>query len=186
MWSYKIPKGIKIITWATTIRWVGWGFFESLLPVFMFSFANSFAETGFFKSVYYIFFLIAAPLAGILADRISTKVIILLGLAVYPLISLSYFWAGVSGMAVFIVIARALNGIGLAFDSVGRSTYFRLHSPKDKIATTIGYFDVITTIFWILAVLSSLYLIKIFEVHKLALAILPTTFIAIAMVLMVK
>lgn len=186
MFQYKVPFGIKLLTWATTVRWIGWGFFEALLPVFIFSFAGSFAETGALKSVYYIVFLFAAPLAGMLTDKISSKIIILLGLAVYPLISLSYFFAGVSGMALFIVIARALNGFGYAFDAVGRTTYFRRHESSDKIATTFGYFDVITTLFWILAVLSSLYLIKLFEVHELALAILPTALLAILIVLFVK
>ncbi|KKQ34018.1 MAG: hypothetical protein US50_C0065G0009 [Candidatus Nomurabacteria bacterium GW2011_GWB1_37_5] len=186
MFRYKIPKGIKLLTWATTIRWVGWGFFEAILPVFIFSFTASFAETGVLKSVYYVVFLVAAPLAGMLTDKVSSKVIVLIGLAMYPFISLSYFFAGATGMALFIVIARALNGFGYAFDAVGRATYFRQNVPEDKIATTFGYFDVITTLFWILAVLSSLYLIKIFEVHELALIILPTSLVAMAIVFFIK
>jgi MFS family permease len=134
----KIDQGIRIITWATGVRWFGWGLFETLFPVFLFSFSGSFAETGFFKSIYYIFFLLAAPIAGLLADRIRATHVIILALCVYPFIGLSYFLAGFFGVSIFIVIARALNGAAYAFDVIGRHTYVRRHVAPEHVGRTFG------------------------------------------------
>lgn len=178
-------RGINLITWATGVRWFGWGLFETLVPVFLFSFSQSFAQTGFFKSIYYIFFLLAAPFAGLLADKIRAKHIIILGLCAYPLIGLSYFLAGFMGLAIFIVLARALNGAAYAFDAIGRHTYFRRHVPASRISSAFGYFDVISSGLWIIAAGLSIFLVRSFAIHELALAIIPTTFITILMISLV-
>ncbi len=181
-----VPKDIKLLTWATTIRWIGWGVVESLVPVFLFSFAGSYAETGLLGSVYDLTFLFAVPLAGLLIDKISARTVLIIGLCIYPFIGFSYFWAGFTGMALFVVIGRFLNGIGYAFDSVGRSTYFRRHADGAIMGKVFGYFDSVTTFFWVLAVLSSLILIKSFPLHQLFLAIIPTSFIALGMLFYLK
>lgn len=178
----KVPLGVKIISWATAIRWAGWGFVEYLIPIFLFSFVGSYAETGILKSVYGISFLLVVPLVGYIANKVPTKYIILAGLFIYPFISLSYFFAGAFGMVIFVVIARLLNGISFALDSIGRSTYIMKHTKKDRIATTFGFFETLTSFWWILAVLLGLVLVKFFEIHELFLAIIPTTFIAIALI----
>ena len=51
-----IPKGDKLVILATSIRWFGWGLFEALLPIFLFQFANTYAETGLLSSIYNILF----------------------------------------------------------------------------------------------------------------------------------
>ncbi len=181
-----IPRDIKLLTWATTIRWVGWGFVESLIPIFLFSFAHSYAETGLLRSIYDIAFILAIPLVGLLIDKISARTVLIIGLCMYPFIGFSYFWAGVTGMSLFIVIGRLLNGIGYAFDNVGRSTYFRRHAPSKIISTVFGYFDTVTTFFWVVCVVSSVVLIQYFQINQLFLAIVPTSIIAIVMVLYLK
>lgn len=181
-----IPRDIKLLTWATTIRWMGWGFVEALIPIFLFSFAHSYAETGLLRSVYDIAFILAIPFVGLLVDKISAKTILIIGLCIYPFIGFSYFWAGVTGMSLFIVIARLLNGIGYAMDSVGRSTYFRRHAPTKIISTVFGYLDTVTTFFWILCVLSSVFLVKFFHINQLFLMIIPTSIIGVIMVLYLK
>ena len=136
-----IPAGVRLITFATTIRWIGWGFFEALLPIFIFSFADSYAETGLFSSVFDVMFLISLPAIGALADKVAAKTLIIIGLAMYPFIGIGYFLAGATGIAAFIVLTKALNGTAYALDSVGRSAYFMRHVPKDKIATPFWYFS---------------------------------------------
>ncbi|OGY59945.1 MAG: hypothetical protein A3B23_02235 [Candidatus Colwellbacteria bacterium RIFCSPLOWO2_01_FULL_48_10] len=174
-----IPAGVRLITFATTIRWIGWGFFEALLPIFIFSFADSYAETGLFSSVFDVMFLISLPAIGALADKVAAKTLIIIGLAMYPFIGIGYFLAGATGIAAFIVLTKALNGTAYALDSVGRSAYFMRHVPKDKIATAFGYFESMSTFWWILAVLSSIFLIKVVEVHWLFLLLIPSHLIAI-------
>ena len=177
----EIPKDIRLMTYATTIRWIGWGFVEALIPIFLLAFTSTYAETGWLKSSYDIAYLIAAPIVGALTDKMSARIIIFIGLAMYPFIGLSYYLAGVFGMIGFVILARILNGIGYAFDSIGRATYIRRHVPQEKTSTIFGYFDAVTTFWWILAVLSSLFLIKYFSIYQIFLAIIPTTFLAIFM-----
>ena len=100
----------------------------------------------------------------------------------YPLVGFGYFYAGFTGLAIFLIIARLLNGLGYAFDSVGRSTYFRRHSPQEIIGTVFGYFDSITSLFWVLCVLASIIL----AINVLFLAIVPTTIITLLMFLGLK
>ena len=145
--SNDIPIGVRVLTFATSIRWIGWGFAESLIPIFLFSFGHSHANAGILKSFYDIAFIIALPLIGVLADRMRGTTLILIGLGLYVFVGTGYLLAGITGLVIFIVIARFFNGIGYAFDSVGRETYFRRHTPKEKLATVFGYFDSFAS-FW--------------------------------------
>ncbi len=181
-----LPHGVHVLAWATTIRWVGWGFFEALLPVFLFSFSNSYAETGLLQSTFDVVFLIAMPFVGMLADKISAKTIIMVGLLFYPFVGASYFMAGASGIVLFVVIARVFNAFGFAFESVGRNTYFMRHVAKSKIATAFGYFETLANFWWILAVLSGIFILRAVPLHWLFLILIPTHLIAFFMVSRLK
>lgn len=181
-----ISHGVRLISIATTIRWFGWGLVEAMIPIFWFTFADSYAETGFLSSIYSIVFFIALPFASVLADKISARTIILIGLCLYPAIGLGYFLAGATGLVAFIVIVRIINGAAFAFDSVGRGAYIRRHSAKAEISGTLGYFDTITNSWWLVAVLISTVLVSLFPVHWMFLAIIPTTLIAIYIISKVK
>lgn len=181
-----IPKDIKLLAWATSIRWIGWGFVEALIPVFLFSFSQSYAETGILRSIYDIAFFLALPVAGMLADKISSKTLIIIGLIIYPFIGFSYFLAGATGIVAFVVLTRLLNGVAYALDSTGRNTYFRRHVPSHPISSVFGYFETLTNSWWIVAVLSSLFLVKLVQIHWLFLAIVPTSLIALVMISRLK
>ncbi len=176
-----IPKGIRLISWATAIRFVGWGVVEIFIPVFLLSFAQNFTETGFLKSIYDIVFLLSLPIISRLADRISGKKIILSGLILYPIISLCYFFAGVYGAVIFIIIARVVNGLSYALDSVGKKTYIRRHS-HEHAGLMFGYFDTLANFWWLVAAVAGLFLMKIFPFHQLFLLIIPTTLIAMVFI----
>jgi MFS family permease len=181
-----IPKDVKLLSVATTVRWIGWGFVEALIPVFIFSFAGSYAETGALRSIYEATFLLVLPFAGAWADRTSSRTLLITALLIYPVISLSYFSAGVTGIVMFIVLARGLNGIAYALDAVGRITYFRRHTPRNLISSAFGYFETLTNSWWIVAVLSSLILVRVLPIHWIFLAIIPTAFAALPLVLKLK
>ncbi len=176
-----IPPGIRLISWATAIRYIGWGFVEVFIPVFLLSFTNNFAEIGFIRSVYDIVYLAALPVVSHLADRVSSKKIMLSGLVLYPLIALGYFFAGVYGAVIFVVIARCINGISFALDSVGKMTYMRRHS-KDRIGIILGYFETLANFWWLVAGVAGLFLIKIVPIHVLFLLIIPTVLVAIFLI----
>ncbi len=177
-----IPRGVRVLTYATAIRWVGWGFAEALLPVFIFSFGSTYAEAGLLRSVFDIVFILTLPIIGMAADRSRATSLVLIGLALYPLVGISYFLAGATGIAFFIVFARGLNGVTYAFDAVGRETYFRRHTSPKALATIFGYFDSISNFWWIAAALAGIILIKYFAIHVLLLLIAPTSIIAFVLV----
>ena len=149
----EIPTGTKILTYVTSIRWIGWGFAENLIPIFIFSFVGSYAQAGLLKSAYEFALIISLPLIGILADRVKATTLILAGLSLYLIVGTSYLFAGITGLAIFIVMARFSNGIAYAFDQVGRETYIRRNNISSKLATIFGYFDSVTNFWWIVAAL---------------------------------
>lgn len=181
-----ISFGVRILTMATAVRWVGWGFAESLIPVFLFTFAGSYAQTGLLKSSFDIVLILTLPLVGVLADRVRGTTLIIIGLLFYILVGTGYLLAGLTGMAIFIVIARVANGFGASLDIVGRDTYFRRHIQPHKLATVFGYFDTISNFWWMIAALVGIILISFIPIHWLLFAITPTVLIAILLVLRLR
>ncbi len=182
----EIPKGVRVLTWATSIRWIGWGFAESLIPVFLFTFASGYAQTGLLKSAYDIAFILVLPIVGVLADRVRSTTLIVIGLLLYVFVGTGYLFAGLTGMVIFIIIARFFNGIGYAMDAVGRETYFRRNTPKEKLATVFGYFDTVGTFWWVCAALIGIVLVKFISIPWLLFMITPTVLFAIAIVAHVR
>jgi predicted MFS family arabinose efflux permease len=178
LFNQKIHTGVRRISLATGIRWMGWGLTDALFFVFIFSFAGSYAETGLISSVYSIVFLIVTPLIGVVTNHMRAKTIILTGVLMYPFIGLSYYLAGLWGMVTFVILARLLNGIAYALDSVGRVTYVRRHTPKEHIGSALGYMKSVANFFWVSAMLLSIVLVKYFEIHELFLFVIPTSIIA--------
>ena len=76
-----IPTGIRVITLARSVRWFGWGMCETLIPVLLFAFSNSYVEAGLFRAVYDIVFLLALPFVSFYADRVPAKFLLLTALA---------------------------------------------------------------------------------------------------------
>jgi len=177
--SEPLSDGVKQIALARTIRWIGWGFGESLIPLFIFYFSRSFAEAGLFKSIYDIATLLTLPIIGAWADRTPAKSLIVVALLLYPLVGLSYFLAGVFGAAIFIVLARALNGFCWGLEDMGVSTYYRRMSSNKTIGTSFGYIDSWSNFGWIIAALIGMFLVAFVPIHSLLLMISPFALIAL-------
>ncbi len=179
-----LARGVKLLAWARTVRWVGWGFGESLLPIFIFAFSASYAEAGLITSIYSVALLVALPVVGMLADRMSAKVLIIAGLALYPLVGASYFLAGAAGVAVFVVLARLINGVSWALESTGIDTYYRRMTDRNLLASSFGYIETFAYAGWILAAVVSMLMVTIIPVHYLLLLIAPFALLAIPVALM--
>jgi MFS family permease len=173
-----LPNGVRLFAWVRAIRWFGWGFGESLLPIFILSFSHTFAEAGLFSSTAEIVSLMSLPVIGMWADRIPAKRLVLWSLILYPLVGLGYLLAGVFGLAVFIVFARAVNGVTWELENVGVATYYRRVIDRSNIATSFGYLDTWTNLAWIAAAMLGMFLISIVPIHYLLFAIAPFSFIA--------
>ncbi len=175
---FRISREVKIASWATAILWFGWGFGESLIPVFLYQFSNSYAESGLLKSVYDITALLVIPLIGYYADRISTRKMMLVGIGLYFLIAFNYYLAGALACALFIVIARFINGFAWPLTRVSQENYICNYTPKDKVARAFGYFDTLTVVAWAIAVCSSLFLVSKLAIYQLLFFIAPAAAIA--------
>ena len=181
-----IPEGIRLVSWATAMRYIGWGSVEGLLPIFLYSFSKSYFGAGFLSSIYDIVFILSLPFVGMLSDRIAGKKTILLGLMFYPFIGLSYFIAGVTSMVLFVIIARIMNGLAYALDLTGRNTYFRRHSSFQNASAVFGYFETVTNFWWMAAMITSIWLLSFVKIHVLFLLLIPTVSVAIFMILKLK
>ena len=175
----EIPHEAKILTAVTSVRWIGWGFAESLIPVLMYSFGHTFAGAGLLRSSYDIAYIIALPLVGVLADQMRATSLVLIGLYLYLFCGLSYFLVGATSIVIFIVIARILNGVAYAFDAVGRNTCIRRHTDQSKLATVFGFLDTVANFWWIVASLSGIILVKYFSITNLLILITPAAVVAI-------
>lgn len=173
-----MPKSIKVIAWARAMRWVGWGFGESLIPIFIFAFSSTFAEAGLFRSTYEIIALISLPLIGVWADRKSAKYLILLSLILYPIVGIGYLLAGLLGLAVFLIIARAVNGVTWELENIGVDTYYRRMARQDSICASFGYIDTWSYFAWIVAALVGLALVPYMPIYYLFAAIIPFDIVA--------
>lgn len=172
--THGIPPGVRVITHATAVRWFGWGFAEALMPIFLFQFAHTYAATGLLRSVFDIAFILALPIVGMAADRFSATTLILISAGLYIFIGTSYFLAGLTGLAIFVVIARVINGPSWALDVLGRETYIRRRTPKNKLAAVFGYFDTVANFWWIVAALIGMFLVQHIAIHTLLFLITPT------------
>jgi len=176
-------SGARILACVRAIRWFGWGFGEPLLPVFILAFSQTFAEAGLFISTFQIVSLISLPAIGRWADNIPAKRLVIWSLIISPLVGLYYFLAGVSGMAVFIVLARATNGLAWELENIGIATYYRRVTGWNHIATLFGYLDTWANLAWICAALLGLILVLFMPIYYLLLGIAPFSIIACAVAL---
>lgn len=179
----EIPYGVKVMMRITAIRWIGWGIVTPLLPVFIYSFSRNYMEAGLIKSAYDVAFILVLPLVGMATDRFLSGSIIALGMALYAFVGFSYFLAGATGLVLFVILGRFLNGFSFALDSIGRQTYIWRYVSRKQIASNMGFVDTFSNLWWILAAISSLWLIKYFTIDQLALAIIPTTLISMVIAL---
>ena len=182
----KVSRGVRLLTRATAVRWFGWGLGEAFLPVFFLLFMKSFLGVGLLASVYNVFFFFSIPFASFLADKIHARTMILAALILYIFIGLGYFTAGLFGMAIFLFIARAINGVSYSLDQVGRETYIIRHTPKKEESWIFGRFDLIANFWWMFAVVIGIFAVKYVPINWLLLAIVPTSIIAFFMVLRMK
>jgi MFS family permease len=144
------------MAWERTIRYIGWGFGETLVPVLLMSVTGTFAGAGLLNSTYDVVLLLALPLCGVLAERFPGKYLVIAGLLLYPLVGAFYFLAGAVGLMIFVVLARASNGVTWGLESIGIDTYFRRLTPGGSLASSFGWLDTLSEIAWIAAALEHL------------------------------
>jgi MFS family permease len=177
---------VRSIALATGIRWVGWGFCESIFMVFWFSQIKEYSLTGFVQISYDLVFLLLVPLVGGLMDHMSARKVILFGLMLYPLIGLGHVVGVATGIIWFAIAAQIINGVTYACDSVGRGTLLRRFTSKETIAEAFGYFDTISMFGWIIAAFLGAAVVDTLPLPVMFLGIIPTAVIAFFVVYRMK
>ncbi len=173
-----LPYGVRMFAWVRAIRWIGWGLGEALLPVFIILFSRTFAEAGLFSSSVDIAALVSLPIIGVWADKVPAKRLVLWSLLLYPLVGISYFLAGVLGLALFIILARVVNGFTWEMENVGIETYYRRGVDSARISTSFGYLDTWAHMAWIGAAFIGMLLVTVMPIYYLLLGIAPFAIIA--------
>ena len=173
-----IPHGVKLITWARTIYWFGWGFGETLLPVYILMFSASLTEAGLVNAGYDVMFLLSVPLVGIIADAVSAKMLLIIGLLLYPFIGISYYLAGGTGLILFIILGRATNGLSSSIYTIATDTYIRRTTPHSTVASAFGYIASMSNFGWAIAAVAGAYLVGFMPIGMLLLLILPFSLLA--------
>ena len=174
-----VPADVRRVAWARAIRWFGWGFGETLLPIFILGFTTSLAQAGLISSAYDLVFLGSVIVVGSLADSFPGKSLIFLDLLLYPLIGVGYYFAGALGLVSLVILGRALNGLTYCLDTVGVDTYIRRFAKKESIATAFGYVASLANASWLTAALLGAYLVRLIPVYNLLFLITPFSLLAI-------
>ena len=182
----KVDVAVRAIALATAIRWAGWGFAEPAFAVFLYSFVKNYTDTGLISASYNFIFLFAVPVVGSMVNRGSARAIIMTGLLLYPFIGLGHTIGGLTGIALFVILAQLVNGVSYAFDSVGRITLIRRHVGAHEIGNALGYFDTVATFGWICAALVGALAVNFIELPWLFAMIIPTSLITLWVVSRIK
>ena len=135
---HSVPKDIRLMSWATSIRWAGWDMIEPLSAVFLFSILHDYGRAAVVESMAGITFFLIVPFVGILADRMSLKKFLIIGLVFFFFGGFTSLSAATS-LVIFAIVANIGCGIAIASDVVGRVTYIRRYAPEERVATVIGF-----------------------------------------------
>ena len=106
-------------------------------------YGGSIADSQWVLSIYVLALGITTPVSGYLGDRFGTKRVYLLGLALFVTGSLL---CGFAPSLLFLIIARAIQGIGGGISQpLGPAMIYRAF-PINQIGTALGYFGIVLTV----------------------------------------
>ncbi len=133
-----IRKVFPIIALTCFAAMIGTGIILPLLPIY----AKNMGATGIWIGIivagYSVSRAIAMPFIGRFSDRLGRKFFMVLGLALYTLLSLAYVWA----QDVYqLSLVRFFHGIAAGMIMPVARAYIGDLSPKGEEATWMGYFN---------------------------------------------
>lgn len=175
------PSILRHILYSRSIRYFWRWFAELLIPLFIFSFVGNYTETGLLAIIYELSAVIFLPFIGQVADKRGWKKLLIIALFLYPIIWLSYFTAGLTQLAVFVIVARIINGVTWSLYKIGEKTFMRKYAPQGELSTRMGLLISIGDFVWMIGVILGgliLYYTSI-PLFYLFLFIVPTALIAL-------
>ncbi|HEV7449025.1 MAG TPA: MFS transporter [Candidatus Paceibacterota bacterium] len=175
-----IPKEIRLISLATSIRWIGWGMAEPLIPVFLFILLGEYGLSGLIGSAGEVVFLLILPLAGILADRIPLKTFLVAGVVIFFFDGL-WSIAALGSLVLLVFIAEIFDGIAVASDVVDRATYIRRYARREVVASVIGWQTTLINVGWMVGACLSWILAPYVSFVWIFFGIVPANLVALYM-----
>ena len=129
-----------VLTLLNLVNYVDRSVLNAVQPLIQTEFRLTKTELGYLTSAFLVFYMIAAPFVGPLADRYSRKVIIALG---------AFFWSGLTLLTAVthnyaeLLVRHTLVGIGEATDAkaaekLGGTTTARLFASGETHATVVS------------------------------------------------
>jgi MFS family permease len=122
--------------------------------------------------------LVSLPFIGVWVDKVPARTLVLYSIALYPLVGISYFLAGLYGMVLFLVLARVINGFNWELENISIATYYRRTADPKIVATSFGFLDTWSHVAWIGAALIGICLLPFMPIYWLLLGIAPFAVIA--------
>jgi MFS family permease len=183
--SVPAQTDVWILSWATGIRWIGWGMAEPLIPIFLFRAFGDYGHSSLVDGVGEIVFLLVLPLAGILVDRIPMKPFLLAGLILFLFDGL-WTVAAATQLVIFAFIANAVDGIAVASDVVGRATFIRRRTPIERLGTVFGIQNAIINLGFVLGAFVGLFTVSHTSLAWIFFGIVPTNLVALWLVFQIK
>ena len=111
-------------------------FFQPILASYITSLGISVAIAGIVAGLFSITALVARPFTGLLADRISPKVVLMIALPLEAVFGAGY---GLIPSLPWIVTCRVIHAVGFALASTVTLVYGSFFIPKERMGEGIGW-----------------------------------------------
>lgn len=131
--------------------------FLTLLPMYAIHIGGDNADAGLMTGLFSIAALVFRPVFGKLLDKNGRKIVVMIGLTLIALMSVSYIF---SHTIPVLIAFRIINGIGFSAGSTAIATVVADILPKNKLAEGIGYFGISNNVAQAIGPLIGLYIIQ--------------------------
>lgn len=135
-----MPKALIAIFIAVFLLAFGMSFVSPLVPLLLQNIGASSATIGQIQTVYFLSFTITTSLFGRLIDRVGSKKLIILGLAIF---GLAIFLMPLMPTPAFFYLIRVIQGIGSAFLFAPTEAAINIISPPEKRASNMGTYGLV-------------------------------------------
>ncbi len=111
-------------------------FFQPILPVYIVDQGISVAIAGIITGLFSFTALVARPFTGLLADRISPKIVLMIALPLEAVFGAGY---GLLPSVPWLTTCRIIHAVGFSLASTVALVYGSFFVPKERMGEGIGY-----------------------------------------------
>jgi MFS family permease len=168
----KLPKNVTLAIFAVSISWFFWGPADAYFTLFIESFGASVSQIGFLLSLKNLMPIFISIPVGLLADRISSRKIVLWMLICYIPIILTYFMAGVRMSLMLLIFALLVESAVKVTRNIALDTYIKEVTPRHLSIKALALNQGFTVGLWGIGLAFGGILVMYLEFHQLFLVAL--------------